>query len=68
MRAVLAMLFRSRSVKSGRLEQAIRLRCSRAVEAFAQAGVEVEQWGVAVDQEHGVVCGGFGAGGEAAGW
>ena len=38
------------------------------VEAFAQAGVEVEQWGVAVDEKHGVVGGGFGAGGETAGW
>ena len=32
------------------------------VETFAQAGVEVEQWGFAVDEKHGVVGGGFGAG------
>lgn len=38
------------------------------VQAFAQAGVEVEQRGVAVDQEYGVIGGGFGAGGEATGW
>ena len=33
----------------------------RRVEAFAQTGVKVKQWCVAVDQEHGVVGGGFGA-------